>query len=115
MVVDVGRRLDDRLDRRVRLVAEIRSQNLDRGGRRVAPQRLDDLHELTRAAIGKIVPVHGRHDDMLKPQLGRRYRRSEEHTSELQSLMRISYAVFSWYKNRIPSTDTHTNANNTHK
>src|SRR3546814_3497450 len=24
----------------------------------------------------------------------RRYRRSEEHTSELQSLMRISYAVF---------------------
>src|SRR3546814_3835059 len=26
--------------------------------------------------------------------LGVRYRRSEEHTSELQSLMRISYAVF---------------------
>src|SRR3546814_1633704 len=27
-------------------------------------------------------------------QTGRRYERSEEHTSELQSLMRISYAVF---------------------
>src|SRR3546814_9103629 len=27
-------------------------------------------------------------------------RRSEEHTSELQSLMRISYAVFSWIKKR---------------
>src|SRR3546814_4044586 len=27
-----------------------------------------------------------------------RERRSEEHTSELQSLMRISYAVFSWKK-----------------
>src|SRR3546814_4189768 len=26
-------------------------------------------------------------------------RRSEEHTSELQSLMRISYAVFCWIKN----------------
>src|SRR3546814_1158825 len=37
---------------------------------------------------------------------GRRWRRSEEHTSELQSLMRISYAVFclkkkkKQYKNR---------------
>src|SRR3546814_5121676 len=27
--------------------------------------------------------------------------RSEEHTSELQSLMRISYAVFCWTKNQI--------------
>src|SRR3546814_5020894 len=26
--------------------------------------------------------------------------RSEEHTSELQSLMRISYAVFCWKKNK---------------
>src|SRR3546814_9333296 len=31
--------------------------------------------------------------------VGKRERvRSEEHTSELQSLMRISYAVFCWYK-----------------
>src|SRR3546814_7685900 len=30
--------------------------------------------------------------DRLRPEP--RYRRSEEHTSELQSLMRISYAVF---------------------
>src|SRR3546814_9985714 len=29
-----------------------------------------------------------------RPRLGRRHPRSEEHTSELQSLMRISYAVF---------------------
>src|SRR3546814_3155995 len=28
-------------------------------------------------------------------------RRSEEHTSELQSLMRISYAVFCWKKKKI--------------
>src|SRR3546814_6499562 len=27
-------------------------------------------------------------------------RRSDEHTSELQSLMRISYAVFCWKKNK---------------
>src|SRR3546814_8738321 len=32
--------------------------------------------------------------------------RSEEHTSELQSLMRISYAVFCWKKKNIPSKIT---------
>src|SRR3546814_3322323 len=32
--------------------------------------------------------------DAVKIAFGRRWGRSEEHTSELQSLMRISYAVF---------------------
>src|SRR3546814_8915291 len=31
----------------------------------------------------------------------RRFLRSEEHTSELQSLMRISYAVFRWKKKKV--------------
>src|SRR3546814_6880368 len=35
--------------------------------------------------------------------------RSEEHTSELQSLMRISYAVFCLKKNRIKTTPKTTN------
>src|SRR3546814_1779513 len=34
-------------------------------------------------------------------------RRSEEHTSELQSLMRISYAVFCLKKKKTPATHTH--------
>src|SRR3546814_8066216 len=34
--------------------------------------------------------------------------RSEEHTSELQSLMRISYAVFCLQKKTRRKTDTHT-------
>src|SRR3546814_10283776 len=34
--------------------------------------------------------------------------RSEEHTSELQSLMRISYAVFCWKKQHL-NEDTNTN------
>src|SRR3546814_2557101 len=34
-------------------------------------------------------------------------RRSEEHTSELQSLMRISYAVFCLKKKIIPNTHQH--------
>src|SRR3546814_1102647 len=33
-------------------------------------------------------------------QRGARRTRSEEHTSELQSLMRISYAVFCWKKKK---------------
>src|SRR3546814_2149316 len=38
--------------------------------------------------------------------------RSEEHTSELQSLMRISYAVFCLKKKKIHKTRTHTPKNN---
>src|SRR3546814_8030670 len=37
-----------------------------------------------------------------------RQRRSEEHTSELQSLMRISYAVFCLKKKKTTSTNTTT-------
>src|SRR3546814_5108226 len=40
--------------------------------------------------------------------------RSEEHTSELQSLMRISYAVFCLKKKNNKSQDTHTHLD-THK
>src|SRR3546814_4138382 len=40
------------------------------------------------------------------PGLSGQYRRSEEHTSELQSLMRISYAVFC-LKNKKNKHDTH--------
>src|SRR3546814_2793124 len=58
---------------------------------------------------------------------GRQLRRSEEHTSELQSLMRISYAVFCLKKkkkkktilhhtiNHIDKTNKHLNKQNTDK
>src|SRR3546814_10745147 len=42
------------------------------------------------------------------PPRHRRYARSDEHTSELQSLMRISYAVFCLKKKREKKTQ-HTN------
>src|SRR3546814_8970097 len=41
-------------------------------------------------------------------------RRSEEHTSELQSLMRISYAVFCLKKKKTTHIKTHTITVNTH-
>src|SRR3546814_7867355 len=37
----------------------------------------------------------------VRPDLARQRERSEEHTSELQSLMRISYAVFCLKKKKI--------------
>src|SRR3546814_10508141 len=50
--------------------------------------------------LGKLVSATGRNRSYLLPglrrcaRLSQPARRSEEHTSELQSLMRISYAVF---------------------
>src|SRR3546814_4112095 len=39
--------------------------------------------------------------------MARHFARSEEHTSELQSLMRISYAVFCWKKkNKLKTHNT---------
>src|SRR3546814_1498662 len=40
--------------------------------------------------------------------------RSEEHTSELQSLMRISYAVFCLKKKKTNTRNTHTHYNPVH-
>src|SRR3546814_3125770 len=42
------------------------------------------------------------------------YGRSEEHTSELQSLMRISYAVFCLKKKKKQSTNRHLQINDIH-
>src|SRR3546814_1650959 len=46
--------------------------------------------------LGKIFALH---QQFIKPAVGAPAVRSEEHTSELQSLMRISYAVFCLNKN----------------
>src|SRR3546814_6252674 len=43
---------------------------------------------------GEAQAAAGRQDGRPPRQQGRHFQRSEEHTSELQSLMRISYAVF---------------------
>src|SRR3546814_10491892 len=60
------------------------------------PRRDDDALGLQRQGIGHGDLVVAAHFD-LRPQLPEEVVevvRSEEHTSELQSLMRISYAVF---------------------
>src|SRR3546814_10232969 len=70
----------------------------DRHGRRVLPELLRRRgldHRLHRPAAG-----HGR---------------SEEHTSELQSLMRISYAVFCLKKKKQTTNTTEQNTHTDHR
>src|SRR3546814_995077 len=68
-----------------------------RGSLRLIP--IEDIHYL-QAEEKYVVVHHARGEDLIEESLksleeefGERFR-SEEHTSELQSLMRISYAVF---------------------
>src|SRR3546814_9082837 len=74
----------------------------ERGGRlrddRRLPVRRGPLCEHPRRARRLLVPLPH------VPARARQCRRSEEHTSELQSLMRISYAVFCLNKTKKKQT-----------
>src|SRR3546814_8097493 len=66
------------------------------------PARLSRAHELARRTVnrrigllgGSFNPAHSGHRAISLAAIDALDLRSEEHTSELQSLMRISYAVF---------------------
>src|SRR3546814_1140316 len=58
------------------------------------PSQVDDVHAPLRAG------QHLLHWQPAAAPVGRDHDRSEEHTSELQSLMRTSYAVFSSKKKK---------------
>src|SRR3546814_9049326 len=73
---------------------------------RVPSIRHDDCDEL--AALCKAG------GDPLRLNVLRALARSEEHTSELQSLMRISYAVFCLKKKKKKITSPHKQPKNTH-
>src|SRR3546814_6446895 len=60
----------------------------------------------TDSGVGAVIP---------SPRQSTITNRSEEHTSELQSLMRISYAVFCLKKKKIRSNDACTTASQTTK
>src|SRR3546814_2666461 len=78
--------------------ADIASVTKGFAGRRV---RQMDLDHRNRDRLDRVVQRHRRmgiaaavEERRLRPREMRLVQRSEEHTSELQSLMRISYAVF---------------------
>src|SRR3546814_10041280 len=62
-----------------------------------------------RGADSTYYTVVGRAAKAEGPYVDREGRRSEEHTSELQSLMRISYAVFCLKKKKQKQTHTYYN------
>src|SRR3546814_8740175 len=73
---------------------------LDGAGANVGVGGLDRfLHHVAELAGDRHLPLAGDHDGFDRQQLAADFR-SEEHTSELQSLMRISYAVFCLKKNK---------------
>src|SRR3546814_8387059 len=82
------------------------TREVDRAGTRKGPARVPG-----RSAGGLRPPIPAAdpiQTILLRPDRhGLRQCRSEEHTSELQSLMRISYAVFCLKKKRLNKTNTH--------
>src|SRR3546814_7592483 len=93
---------------------------MGRGDRRPVAVRLDvrQPHVVERGGGHRLfrIPRQGAG----RPGQGRRHRRrpdfrSEEHTSELQSLMRISYAVFCLKKKKTTTRDIQTTATNKEK
>src|SRR3546814_5461326 len=94
----------------------------------VAPRRQPSVHEpqglvegrsrnLGQPVAGEIELVAQQPDQLGTDGSDQRGGRSEEHTSELQSLMRISYAVFCLKKKKLTithklhATNNHTNQN----
>src|SRR3546814_5502405 len=72
-------------------------------------------YDSTKALVGDYVDRHPvptclrNHALLEEVKAGRGPIRSEEHTSALQSLMRISYAVFCLQKTKIKNKKQHTN------
>src|SRR3546814_9878139 len=76
-----------------------RSSDLYRNGRSSACSGCDDDPFASDRQPGRDFPPYHPH----RTAHGNPHHRSEEHTSELQSLMRISYAVFCLKKKIVPS------------
>src|SRR3546814_4341446 len=66
------------------------------------------IHEITKEQVNKFKLDRLK---IVKPSTVRTQLRSEEHTSELQSLMRISYAVFCLKKKNKDDTRAHQSLN----
>src|SRR3546814_5675416 len=98
---DLGRLRTNAADRVLHSPACSRNQGYSRGPDERTPLRSNTTWRPDPWAEQSYIPRPGENRAGID-----RPARSEEHTSELQSLMRISYAVFCWKKkrNRINTT-----------
>src|SRR3546814_6210145 len=89
----------------IRIFSKLIGGLLDNDERLVEFDRLAVIHQhrFDRSANGCSDRVHNLHRLHDQQRIARLYR-SEEHTSELQSLMRISYAVFCLKKKKKTTT-----------
>src|SRR3546814_2677520 len=89
------RQLLDRRRPRAELINDNRTEqriSLERGRMKLENPHLDHFPSLVAMFFDRA--ARGGEDPFLWRKADRAWHRSEEHTSELQSLMRISYAVF---------------------
>src|SRR3546814_7614269 len=85
---------------RDRLPRPLERRRIDRTAERLRHAVCDQEERINDADRQQEIERHAGH---IGPEIAQRVRlaaRSEEHTSELQSLMRISYAVFGLKKNK---------------
>src|SRR3546814_8041381 len=101
----VGRRRGDivALEPRNRDRGEIRDADLARKGAVSEGNAVENAF----VVADEVHLVHREHDMPDTEQMREEAVRSDEHTSELQSLMRISYAVFCLEHNRVSTSHTH--------
>src|SRR3546814_3798372 len=107
----MGKPIGDALS--VDLAASVRcmrwtGEAIDKVYDEVAPTGRDELGLVTREPLGVVAAIVPWNFPLLMAiwKIAPALARSEEHTSELQSLMRISYAVFCLKKKTINTTDT---------
>src|SRR3546814_3226768 len=90
LMINIGARFDDRVTGRIAAFSPgSKKIHVD-----IDPSSVNKNVRVDLPVIGDVASVL---EDMIKVWKARQYQpngRSEEHTSELQSLMRISYAVF---------------------
>src|SRR3546814_6219561 len=116
----VGRQVHGKVGEGQHLAAELRlappQHRIDAGNQLGRRERLGDVvvaAAVQSAQLVSFLTARRQHDDRHAPrvclaaQLPAHFDRSEEHTSELQSLMRISYAVFCLKKKKT-KTESHT-------
>src|SRR3546814_5439987 len=88
-----------RSDRQMRADYGRRAGHRPHARRRAAVRRHNDCHQIAQGHVRKTA-----RETSARVALKLIATRSEEHTSELQSLMRISYAVFCLKKQKIKKT-----------
>src|SRR3546814_9414235 len=107
---DLGTVMDGEAEEHIAEVAKVLGRYVDMIGVRAFPKFVDwslDRQDRVLQGFAKHSPVPVINMETITHPC----QRSEEHTSELQSLMRISYAVFCLKKNKTPDppTDHHPN------